>query len=92
VFGHAVDGVINIDTITDFTTGEDVLALSASIFTAFAGQVGNTVGLSDTLSYDSISGGLFYDADGAGVGAALKFAVLGVSAHPASLGASFLIA
>jgi Ca2+-binding RTX toxin-like protein len=83
VFGTALDGILNIDTITDFMSGTDVIELSATIFGAFAGQVGNTVGLSDNLTYDGGTGVLQYDADGAGVNPGITFAVLGTSIHPA---------
>ena len=90
VFSTALGGA-NIDTITDFSSGSDVIDLSATIFTAFAGQSGATVGISPNLLYDNVSGALSYDADGADGGAAVVFAVLGVGAHPASLGSDFLI-
>jgi hypothetical protein len=60
------------------------------VFTAFVGQVGSMVGVGDHLSYDAGTGNLAYDADGAGSGAAVTFAVLGASAHPA-VAADFLI-
>jgi serralysin len=90
VFGTALDGLLNIDTLTDFTSGTDVIELSAAIFTAYAGQAGNTVGLSDNLTYDSGTGVLQYDADGAGGGAPITFAILGTSTHPA-VGSDFVI-
>jgi Tol biopolymer transport system component len=90
-FGSTLDGALNIDTITDFVSGSDVIELSASIFTAYAGQVGSHVGLGSHLTYNAGSGVLAYDADGAGAGAAMTFAVLGTSSHPASLGTDFLI-
>jgi serralysin len=90
-FGSTLDGAINIDSITDFSSGLDVIELSATIFTAFAGQVGSTVGLGTHLGYNSTSGLLSYDADGAGGLAATTFAILGTSSHPAGLGNDFLI-
>ncbi len=89
-FTAALDG-INIDTITDFVSGTDQIQLSATIFTAFAGQVGNTVGLGANLLYNAVTGSLQYDADGAGGGAPAQFAILGASVHPATLGSDFLI-
>jgi hypothetical protein len=53
-----------------------VIELSASIFTAYAGQVGSRVGPGILLSY---------------TGAAVTFAILGTSSHPTTLGADFLI-
>ena len=90
VFGTLLGGT-NIDTITDFVSGVDVINLSATIFTAYAGLSGTTVGMSDNLQYDSGSGALSYDADGAGGAAAVQFAILGIGVHPASPGSDFLI-
>jgi Ca2+-binding RTX toxin-like protein len=90
VFATALDGILNIDTIIDFVSGTDVIELSAAIFTAYSGQIGNTVGLSANLTYDSGTGVLQYDADGAGGAAGITFAILGTSIHPA-VGSDFVI-
>ena len=90
-FRTALDGSFNIDTLTDFVGGEDLIELSASIFGAFAGQVGNIVGTSANLAYDNTTGVLAYDPDGAGGNPAITFAILGTSTHPAALGNAFLI-
>jgi Ca2+-binding RTX toxin-like protein len=90
VFDTAI-GVDNVDTISNFVSGQDVIALSASVFTAYAGQVGNTVGLSANLTYNAGTGALAYDADGAGAGAAVDVAVIGSPTPPAALGNDFLI-
>jgi Ca2+-binding RTX toxin-like protein len=90
IFNTAL-GASNVDTVTDFVSGQDRVALSASIFTAFAGQVGATVGLSANLTYNAGTGALAYDADGAGAGAAVDVAVIGSPTHPATLGNDFLI-
>jgi len=90
VFKTALSGS-NADTITDFLSGNDVIELSAAIFNAFAGQVGNTVGLGVNLSYDAGLGVVSYDADGAGAGNPVALVVLGELSHPASLGNDFLI-
>jgi Ca2+-binding RTX toxin-like protein len=88
---NTAPGAGNVDTMTDFVSGQDVIALSATVFTAFAGQVGNTVGLSANLTYNAGTGVLAYDADGAGAGAAVDVAVIGSPTHPATLGNDFLI-
>ncbi|MCZ8221305.1 MAG: hypothetical protein O9337_17960, partial [Acidovorax sp.] len=80
----------NVDTITDFQSGVDVIALSASVY-AGLGAAGDTVGLSANLIYSSVTGVLAYDADGAGVGAAVQIALLGTSTHPATLAADFVL-
>ena len=86
-----VDGFNNIDTITDYTGGQDVIELSAAIFTVYAGQIGSYVTTSSFLTYDSTTGILAYDADGVGAGAPLTVAILGVTTHPTLLGNDFLI-
>ena len=70
---------------------QDVIELSAAIFTAFSGQIGSYVVPSAYLTYNGTTGVLAYDADGPGAGAALTFAVLGIGSHPALLGSDFLI-
>jgi VCBS repeat-containing protein len=67
--------VNNVDTITDFTPGEDLIRLSSTVFTSltagtltadefFAGTAANDA--TDRIIYDSESGNLYYDADGTG--------------------------
>ena len=75
----------------DYTGGQDVIELSAAIFTVYAGQIGSYVTTSAFLSYSSTTGILAYDADGAGAGAPLTVAILGVTNHPTLLGNDFLI-
>jgi Ca2+-binding RTX toxin-like protein len=89
-FETPLDPQLNIDTITDFVSGVDRIELSASIFTAFAEQVGQQVGLNQYLQYNQSTGYLTYDADGSGAGAAVPFAILGTASHPA-IGTDFLI-
>jgi Ca2+-binding RTX toxin-like protein len=90
-FTSALDGRINIDTITDYQVGVDQIQLSSSIFSAFANRVGQTVGLSQYLQYDQGTGALSYDADGAGSAPALEFAIVGTSSHPSLANDQFLI-
>ncbi len=77
LFASAPNGSSNVDTIIDFTPGEDEIWLNPAIFTALAPQTGNYVSAVTYLSYDSISGMLSYDADGAGGGAAVPIADIG---------------
>lgn len=90
-FKNQVIGVTNVDTLVDFTPGTDLIELSASIFTAFSGQVGQTIGVNANLVYNNLSGTLAYDPDGAGLGGATTFAIVGSPSHPGSLGNAFLI-
>ena len=90
-FKHQLNATSNVDTITDFATGVDVIELLASIFGVFNGVLGQTMGVSANLLYDAGTGVLAYDADGAGLGTPVNFAILGASIHPATLGNDFLI-
>lgn len=83
-FSSAI-GSGNVDIITDFAVGTDKIALDAAIFAAFnpgsldAGYF--TTGSAATgddqrIIYNSATGSVLYDADGAGDGAAIHFAQL----------------
>ena len=88
---NRVPEINNIDTILDFQSGQDVIDLSASIFTSFSDQIGNTVSLSAFLTYNAGTGVLAYDVDGTGPTPAITFAILGTSVHPTLIGNDFLI-
>ncbi len=76
----------NLDTITDFRSGEDMMHLSARIF----GRIGKggladeafrsgrkALDADDRILYDARTGAVLYDADGSGTShAAVKFAQL----------------
>ena len=76
----------SIDTITDFSAQDDTIRLDPAIFTALAPggplsadafHVGSIAAdASDRIMYDSGSGALYYDRDGAGGRAAVCFANL----------------
>lgn len=76
----------NIDTITDFSVKSDVIALDHLMFRALskAGNLSSSafhVGAkaadaSDRIIYNKNDGSLYYDADGVGSVAAIKFAIL----------------
>ncbi|SFK56067.1 VCBS repeat-containing protein [Methylorubrum salsuginis] len=75
----------NVDRIADFAA-EDTIRLGKSIVSALApGELAEsafknvskgTVDADDRILYKQTTGELFYDADGSGQGAAVKFAVL----------------
>jgi len=75
-------GTSNVDMITDFTPGSDRIALDHAVFAALTpGKlpapsfiVDGTPNDGHVLNYNSTTGALSYDADGAGAGAAVDFA------------------
>jgi len=78
-------GVGNVDTIVGFNVAEDTIQLSSTIFTGIGiGMLGsNTFAIGtaagdadDRIIYDSVTGALYFDADGNGAGAAIQFATL----------------
>ncbi|MEZ0231265.1 MAG: hypothetical protein ACAH12_00370 [Methylophilaceae bacterium] len=83
----------NASTISDFTSGEDILELSGDVFRKLTDGVSENnlafgtkaMSLEHYLIYDNKTGSLYYDADGSGAGAAIKFATL--SSKPASIDA-----
>ncbi|WP_415405299.1 M10 family metallopeptidase C-terminal domain-containing protein [Tateyamaria sp. SN3-11] len=78
----------NVDTITDFSVGEDLILLDNLIFEelgsdgalSFGALHTSTTGVSrdsdDRILYDTDDGTLSYDADGSGDGDAIQFAQL----------------
>jgi Ca2+-binding RTX toxin-like protein len=80
-------GAGNVDTITDFAVADDTIRLDDAIFANlgglrwlaasafFAGTAAHDA--DDRIIYDSATGALFYDADGAGGVAQARFATLG---------------
>lgn len=79
-------GANNVDTVADFLSGTDRIALDDAIFAgigspgafnAAAFVAGAAAGDGDDrIIYNSATGQLFYDADGNGAGAAVLFATL----------------
>ena len=86
-FSTALNASGNVDTITDFNSQEgDKINLDASIFSKLSGGVrsGNfragvnvrALDSDDYFLYDTATGALYYDEDGSGAKAAVKFAIL----------------
>ena len=86
VFSTTLNAATNVDTIAEYDSGTDIIALSNAIFTALGGTITaadfviNATGLAGTadqnIIYNSSTGGLFYDADGLGGANAIQFATL----------------
>lgn len=93
-FSNALNATNNVDTITDFVSGVDTIELDNDFFTAI-GFLGDpphggffhagtaAVNPDQRIIYDANTGSLYYDADGSGAGAQVRFAVLGTTTHPA---------
>jgi Ca2+-binding RTX toxin-like protein len=88
-------GPLNVDTLTDFTTGSDKIALDDAIFGSLSGGWFHSVtslaqtDADDHILYDQSTGALYYDADGSGGAAAVRFAML--SGAPAVSAADLLV-
>jgi len=89
VFNTKLNAKTNLDAITDFESGTDIIELAKSIMTRL-GNVGELTAAqfkigsaasesSHRIIYNETTGGLFYDADGSGKGAAVQIALLGVN-------------
>ncbi|OAM52791.1 hypothetical protein A7981_04940 [Methylovorus sp. MM2] len=87
LFNTALNATTNVDTITDFTSGEDHLYLDNAIFKKLTNEsalsadnfyvVGSGAQTAHQfIIYDGASGNLFYDADGSGLLAPVLFANL----------------
>jgi Ca2+-binding RTX toxin-like protein len=92
-------GPNNVDTITDFEHGRDHIELASDIFNALQPGVLDASQFKDVASgpatghevilYNSTSGALYYDADGAGANAAVRIATL--TGHSVLTADDFLI-
>lgn len=97
----------NVDTVSDFTVGKEKIQLDDDVFTAFKASESTAVSAAQFLAaagasaaqtatqrivYDTTSGKLYYDADGAGGAAAQHVATFGSGSSVPVLGANdFLI-
>lgn len=93
----------NRDTIKDFATGQDLIVIDRSVFTAFAGDAAGALDPADFfvgtaaqtsaqhLIFNSANGGLYYDADGAGGAVQVQIAALTNFAAIAPLAASDIV-
>jgi Ca2+-binding RTX toxin-like protein len=89
-------GAGNIDTITDFTTGEDTIELSDTVFTSLSSPTGDlltdnfvsaagatsALDADDYIIHDQTTGALYFDVDGLGGTAAILFGYLQIGATP----------
>lgn len=90
-------GVNNVDTIADFEAGTDSIALDHTVFPrlapgpldASAFAIDHATGSGPQIVYDSTTGALLYDANGAGAGGATTFAR--VTGAPTLTASSFTV-
>ena len=97
-FDAALNRNTNVDTITDFVSGQDQIVLDSTVFSRFSAgaditdhlsATGRALDSDDYLIYSATNKVLYYDADGNGSGAAVAFAVL--TGVPTLNAADFLI-
>jgi serralysin len=98
VFDTALSATDNVDEIADFSTSLDRIWLDQTIFTRLsvtgtlssllfrASADGLAIDQNDYILYNTTSGALMYDADGAGAGAGIQFLTL--TTKPSSITAS----
>ncbi len=86
VFSTALNATSNVDVIRDYSVADDTIRVAHAIFTQ-AGAIGPldsgafqrsaaALDTSDRIIYQAASGALFYDADGTGATAQIRFATL----------------
>ncbi|MCY1526956.1 RTX calcium-binding nonapeptide repeat (4 copies) [compost metagenome] len=102
LFSAAPNQASNVDTLTDFVSGVDQIALSRAIYSTISDaslasgaffRLGTAaLDADDRILYDRTSGALAYDSDGTGAAAAVRIAIVGVAAHPAISSADFSLA
>ena len=87
LFDTPLNATTNVDAIVDFTPGIDEFWLDNAIFTALPGgplaaaafREGNFTAAqdgSDRIVYNDVTGAVYYDRDGVGGAAAVKFAII----------------
>jgi Ca2+-binding RTX toxin-like protein len=84
LFDTALDAATNVDRITDFNVADDTILLDDAVFSSSLGLGNISAGefvigtaaqdANDRIIYDSNTGALLYDSDGAGGAAAIQFA------------------
>jgi Ca2+-binding RTX toxin-like protein len=87
VFNTALNASTNVDTITDFSVTADTIRIDNAVFAGLANgslaagaftanTSGNAGDASDRIIYETDTGRLFFDADGTGAGAKIRFGTL----------------
>jgi len=84
IFDTPLDAATNVDTILDYLAADDVIrleqthfgGLAAGYLSASAFALDSATGSDAQIVYDTTTGALFYDNNGALAGGATQFAVL----------------
>ena len=87
LFNTPLNAASNVDRVTDFNVADDTIMLEQAIFSSSLGLGNISAGefvigtaaqdANDRIIYDSNTGALFYDNDGAGGNAQVQFADIG---------------
>lgn len=102
VLDTPLNGTNNVDHIKDFDPVADSVRLSRVIFTTLAAgnlaagafqanATGTATQSDDRIVYNTTTGDLYYDADGSGAGAAIKFAAFSTTVKPVLSAADFIV-
>lgn len=101
VFDTTLDAKKNVDTITDFSSGEDKIVLKGSIFKKLGVSVeASEIWFKDSsapqgqtgyLVYDARDGVLAYDKDGNGKSTAIPIAIIGSQTHDDIQASDFVV-
>jgi len=104
LFDTALSASSNRDSVIGFVSGTDKIQLDDDIFSSLTGGVALTsaqflsgAGVTSALTsdhrviYNTTTGELYYDADGAGGLAAVQFAVVGTTTHPTLNSGDFVV-
>jgi Ca2+-binding RTX toxin-like protein len=90
---NTAGALLGADTVADFTPGQDLVVLSATVFPSLAGLVGQRLDPATTayVDYNPATGELSVDPDGAGGVGPVAVALIGVDFHPATFGNGVLV-
>ncbi len=105
VFNASLNASNNVDTLTDFQPGLDIIQLSSAIFKTIGTTTGSLTqsqfwagagvikghDTDDRIVYNTTTGALYYDADGSGSGAATQICLLGSNTHPTIASTNFQV-
>jgi serralysin len=97
VFGTSL-GKKNVDTIADFSAGDDLIQLAHTVFSALtagdlldvafqSANVSTALSADVRIIFNTANGALLYDADGEGGATAMQFATISLAGLSGNLSA-----